>query len=276
MRFGNRLLLLPALLLALCMFGVPVALVLEQAFVDPEPGLANFVKFFSRSVYVTVFVNTLSVSAVVATACLLIGYPMALFVAGAPRNRRAILLFLVLVPMWSSILVRTYAWMVVLGREGIVNRLLIWLGLTDEPVTLLFTTTTVYVAMTQVLLPIMILTCYTAMVRIDPGLVRAARIMGAGPFRAFRHVFLPLSLEGAITGWSVIFILSMGFFIIPALVGGRRDTLLGNMIVNQVGQANWGFAGAMALILLVATVLLLALVQLLTRRLTFSEREALA
>src|SRR5690606_3116835 len=115
--------------------------------------------------------------------------------------------------------------------------------------------------------------CYTAMTEIDPGLVRAARVCGASPLAAFRKVFLPLSLEGAVTGWSVIFILSMGFFIVPALVGGRRDMLLGNMIVNQVGQANWGFAGALAIVLLVSTVLLLALVRLVIGRFLYSPRE---
>lgn len=276
MPFGFRLLLAPAVTLVLALFVVPVILVLQQAFIDPVPGLQHFERFFSRAVYINVLTGTLQVAAIVASVCLLIGYPIAFYISQAPERRRVLLLFLVLVPMWSSILVRTYAWMVVLGREGAVNQFLLWIGAIDEPASLLFTTSTVYVAMVQVLLPIMVLTCYTAMVRIDISLVRAARVMGAGPVRAFRHVFLPLSLEGAITGWSIIFILSMGFFIIPALLGGRRDTLLGNMIVNQISQANWGFAAAMAIVLLVATIVLLAIVRTVTGRLTYSERETLA
>lgn len=273
MRFANRLTLLPAVLLALAMFAVPVGFVLVEAVFTPGFSLAHFERFFTRAAYLSVFRNTLFVSAVVAGICLVLGYPMALFIVSQPSRRRPLLLFLVLVPLWMSILVRTYAWMVVLGREGIVNGALQWLGLVDQPLTLMFTTGAVYVAMVQILLPIMVVTCYTAMTEIDPGLVRAARVCGASPFAAFRKVFLPLSLEGAVTGWSVIFILSMGFFIVPALVGGRRDVLLGNMIVNQVAQANWGFAGALAIVLLVSTVLLLALVRLLAGRFLYSPRE---
>jgi putative spermidine/putrescine transport system permease protein len=274
MRFGYRLTLLPAIALALAMFAVPVAFVFSEAVFTPEFSLAHFERFFSRSAYLSVYRNTLVVSAVTASICLLIGYPMALFIVGQPAQRRPLLLFLVLVPLWMSILVRTYAWMVVLGREGIVNGALQWFGLASEPLTLMFTTGAVYVAMVQILLPIMVVTCYSAMTEIDPGLVRAARVCGASPLAAFRKVFLPLSLEGALTGWAVIFILSMGFFIVPALVGGRRDVLLGNMIVNQVGQANWGFAGALAIVLLVSTIALLGLVRLVIGRFLYSPREA--
>ncbi|NMG39716.1 ABC transporter permease subunit [Chelativorans sp. ZYF759] len=276
MRFGERLTLLPAALLVLAMFAVPVAFVFAEAIFTPGFSLAHFDRFFSRPVYLSVYLNTLVVSAVVASICLVIGYPMALFIVSQPPARRPLLLFLVLVPLWMSILVRTYAWMVVLGREGIINGALQWAGLTDGPLTLMFTTGAVFVAMVQILLPIMVITCYSIMTEIDPTLVRAARICGASGLAAFRKVFLPLSMEGAITGWSVIFILSMGFFIVPALVGGRRDVLLGNMIVNQVGQANWGFAGALAIILLVSTIVLLGLVRLVMGRFVYSPREAQA
>ncbi|MGO4838361.1 ABC transporter permease, partial [Rhizobiaceae sp. 2RAB30] len=212
----------------------------------------------------------------VATLCLLIGYPMALFIVGQPARRRPLLMFLVLAPMWMSILVRTYAWMVVLGREGIVNGALQWLGVVEQPLSLMFTTGAVYVAMVQILLPITVVTCYSAMTEIDPSLVRAARVCGASPFAAFRKIFLPLSLEGALTGWSVTFILSMGFFIVPALVGGRRDVLFGNMIVDQISQSNWGFAGALAIVLLVSTIVLLGLVRLVIGRFLYSPREAQA
>ncbi len=273
MSIGPRLTLAPAVALALLLFAVPVAFVLRESLFAPDLSLVHFERFLTRGVYIAVFEKTLAVSAAVSTICLLAGYPMALFIVTRPPRWRPLLLFLVLVPMWMSILVRTYAWMVVLGREGIVNNLLQWLGLTDGPATLLFTTGAVYVAMVQILLPIMVVTCYSAMTEIDPGLVRAARVFGAGPFRAFREVFLPLSLEGAVTGWSVTFILSMGFFIVPALVGGRKDMLLGNMIVNQVGQGNWGFAAVMAIVLLASTVALLGIVRLVASRFLYSPRE---
>lgn len=276
MRFDHRLTLTPAIALAVLMFAVPVAFVFVEAFFTPDFSLAHFERFFTRAAYLSVFRNTLFVSASVSSICLLLGYPMALFVVSQPSRRRPLLLFLVLVPLWMSILVRTYAWMVVLGREGIVNSALQWLGLTEEPLTMMFSTGAVYLAMVQILLPIMVVTCYSAMTEIDPGLVRAARICGASPSAAFRKVFLPLSLEGALTGWSVIFILSMGFFIVPALVGGRKDVLLGNMIVNQVGQANWGFAGALAIVLLVSTIVLIGAMRLMLGRFIYSPRDTQA
>ncbi|MCC5969158.1 MAG: ABC transporter permease [Pararhodobacter sp.] len=273
MTLSQKWTVLPALALALVMFAVPVALVLREALFDPGWTLVHFERFFGRPVFQNVFRNTLMVAGIVATACLLIGYPMALYIVTRPARWRPLLLFLVLVPMWMSILVRTYAWMVVLGREGVINHALLALGLIEAPLQMLYTSGAVYVAMVQILLPIMVVTCYSAMTEIDMGLIRAARVCGAGPVRAFRQVFLPLSLEGVLTGWSVIFILSLGFFIVPALLGGRRDALLGNMIVTQVAQTNWGFAAAMAIVLLAATIVLLALVRLLAARFIHSPRE---
>ncbi|WP_333826570.1 ABC transporter permease [Pararhodobacter sp.] len=273
MTLSQKWTVLPALVLALVMFAVPVALVLREALFDPNWTLVHFERFFGRPVFQAVFRNTLMVAGIVATGCLLIGYPMALYIVTRPARWRPLLLFLVLVPMWMSILVRTYAWMVVLGREGVINSAFMALGLIEAPLQMLYTSGAVYVAMVQILLPIMVVTCYSAMTEIDLGLIRAARVCGAGPVRAFRHVFLPLSLEGALTGWSVIFILSLGFFIVPALLGGRQDALLGNMIVTQVAQTNWGFAAAMAIVLLGATIALLAFMRLLAARFIHSPRE---
>jgi putative spermidine/putrescine transport system permease protein len=150
---------------------------------------------------------------------------------------------------------------VVLGREGIINQTLLALGLVDQPVKMLFTTGAVYVAMVQIMLPVMIVTCFSSMTEIDQSLLRAARIMGATPRKAFREVFLPLSAEGAITGTLIVFILSMGFFIVPALIGGRRDAMMANVISGQVAQTNWGFAASISIVLLVATLVILALVR---------------
>jgi putative spermidine/putrescine transport system permease protein len=260
----------PAVLLAVAFFALPVALVMVEAF---DPGADHFGRLFGRPVYLAVTRTTLEVAAVVATGCVLIGYPLALFIATRPPAWRPALLFLILVPMWMSVLVRSYAWMVVLGREGVVNQGLLALGLVDAPVTLLFNGWAVRLAMVQILLPVAVIVCHAAMAEIDPGLVRAARVLGASPLAAFRRVFLPLSLDGAVTAWSVTFILSVGFFIVPMLLGGRRDAMLGTMIVTQVGQANWGLAAAMAILLLAITLAVLALVRLASRRLLYSARE---
>jgi putative spermidine/putrescine transport system permease protein len=267
---GHGWLLGPGLVLLATFFLVPVGIIFEQGLFDPAFTTAHFDRFASRGAYLAVFLNTLRVSAIVAAACLVIGYPVAYFIVRQPASERPLLLFLVLVPLWMSILVRTYAWMVVLGREGIVNGLLIWVGVVDQPVKLMFTTGAVYVGMVQILLPIMIVTCFSAMTEIDQGLVRAARVLGARPRQAFARVFLPLSLEGAVTGAVIVFILSMGFFITPALIGGRKDAMMANLIAGQVSQANWAFASALAIILLFATLAVMMLVRLAARRLVYS------
>lgn len=267
MRLRSFLALLPALLLVILLCIVPVLLVVKVSVFDPGPTLEHFRRFAAQSVYGTVLMRTLKVSAIVAGLCLLVGYPAALFVFSRPERWRTPLLFLVLLPMWMSVLIRTYAWMVLLGREGVINSTLLSAGLVDGPLTLLFTTGAVYVSMVQILLPVMILTCYGGMTAIDASLIPAARIMGAGRLRAFREVFLPLSLPSALNGAIVVFVLSLSFFIAPALLGGRRDTMIGNLITTQVEQANWGFAGALSMILLAATLILLWLVSRLVRAL---------
>ena len=257
----KRLTLLPGILLILVMFLIPVGIVFQQGLFDPVFTTEHFSRFANRGAYMWVFWNTLQISAVVSLACLLIGYPIAYFIVRQPPGRRPFLMFLVLVPMWMSILARTYAWMVVLGKEGIINQFLLTIGLVEQPVKMLFTTGAVYVCMVQIMLPILIVTCFSSMTEINQSLLRAGRIMGAGPFRAFKEIFLPLSAEGAITGTLIVFILSMGFFIVPALIGGRRDTMMANIIAGQVSQTNWGFAAALSIVLLVAVLLVLVLVR---------------
>lgn len=265
--------LAPGLLLIALMFLIPVGLVFWQGLFDPAFTTDHFDRFFNRGAYLRVFWNTMRVSATVALMCLLLGYPVAYFIVRQPPERRPLLLFLVLVPLWMSILARSYAWMVVLGREGIINQTLMGVGLIDEPVQMMFTTGAVYVAMVQILMPILIVTCFSAMTEIDQSLLRAARVMGATRTKAFRTVFLPLSAEGAITGTLIVFILSMGFFIVPTLLGGRRDALLANLITGQVSRTNWGFAAALSIVLLIATMLVLALVRTLSARMVHAPAE---
>ncbi|WP_299911767.1 ABC transporter permease [uncultured Paracoccus sp.] len=271
-----RLTLLPALFLALAFFLVPVSIMLYQGLFDPGFTLEHFERFFTRGAYLRIFLNSIQISAIVGLICVLIGYPTAYFIVRQPRHRRPLLLFLVLVPMWMSVLVRTYAWMVLLGREGMINLALIHLGLIDEPVKLMYTSGAVYIAMVQILLPIAIVTCYGTMADIDQSLLSAARIMGASPVQAFRRVFLPLSLEGAVTGFLIVFILSMGFFIVPALVGGPKDMMIANVIATQMAKANWGFAASVALLLLIFTALAMAGIRLASRKLLYSAREDLS
>lgn len=270
---SRQLILTPGLILIALFFMVPVGIVFWQGFFDPSFTTDNFERFFTRGAYLRVFWNTLQVSATVALLCLLLGYPVAYFIVRQLPERRPLLLFLVLVPMWMSILARSYAWMVVLGREGIINQTLLAIGIIDEPVQMLFTSGAVYIAMVQILMPVLIVTCFSAMTEIDQSLLRAARVMGATRFNAFRTVFLPLSAEGAITGTLIVFILSMGFFIVPALLGGRRDALLANLIAGQVTQTNWGLAAVLSIALLLATMIVLAVARGISSRLVHAPAE---
>lgn len=267
------LILIPGIVLILSMFLIPVLMIFYQGLFDPHLTSEHFVRFATRGAYVKIFLNSLQVSAVVALLCLLLGYPTAYFIVRQRPKLRPILVFLVLVPMWMSILARTYAWMVVLGKEGVINFFLLSIGIIDKPLEMLFTTGAVYVAMVQILLPIMIVTCLSSMTSIDQSLLRAARVMGASPFSAFRKVFLPLSAEGAVTGTLLVFILSVGFFVVPALLGGRRDAMLANVVANQVSQGNWGFAATLAIIMLSASLFVLILTRALSNRFLHRERE---
>jgi putative spermidine/putrescine transport system permease protein len=210
--------------------------------------------------------RTVKLSLVVTALCFAVGYPAAYFLAHTRPRVRPLLFLLILLPLWTSLLIRTYSWIAVLGRNGVINTMLVELGIVSEPLPMLYNTGTVYLAMVQILLPIMILTCYSVMADIDQGLIRAARILGASPWRAFVNVYFPLSASGAATGAIIIFILSMGFFVTPALVGGRRDLMAGNLIEAQVSQmVNWGFASALGVMLLVTTIAIVMLFRLCVR-----------
>jgi len=272
-RQRHLLILLPGLLLVLLLCLIPVFMVAKVTLFDPDFTLRHVERFFAQPVYLNVLLRTLRTALWVALLCLAIGYPTAYFIVTQSESARPILLFLILLPMWMSILIQTYAWMVLLGREGIANSLLMELGLTGQPLQLLFNSSAVRLVMVQILLPIMILTCFGGMSAIDRSLVPAARIMGASRFAAFREVFLPLSLRAALNGTTIVFILSMGFFITPALLGGRSDAMIGNLITLQVEQGNWGFAGTIALVLLASALCVMWLINMLGRRFVYEARE---
>lgn len=255
---ATRLLLWPTIALLLIFFLVPSLYIVQASLFDPSFTLRHFQAALGGSVYLQVFLRTVQVSVVVALLTAIIGYPVAYFINLQPRHRQVVLLFLIFVPMWMSVLIRSYSWIVVLGREGIINATLMGSGLTEAPIRLLFTTGAVYVTMVQILLPVQIIACYSAMTEIDMDLMRIARVLGARPAQAMRRVFLPLSLDGAVTGTVVVFMLSMGFFITPALVGGRRDVMIANMIDFHVQRLNWGFASALAILMLVGSIAIVA------------------
>jgi ABC-type spermidine/putrescine transport system permease subunit I len=208
--------------------------------------------------YRDVLARTFRISLTVTLACLVLGYPVAYTLATAPRWLAAPLLILVLVPFWISLLARSFTWLVLLQRNGVVNRLLLALGLTPEPLPLGYNELGVYAGMIHILLPYMILSLYAGMRGIDPTLLRAAANLGATGWQAFVRVYLPLSLPGVAAGSILLFVLGLGFFITPALLGGGKVTMVAVLIEANIREAlNWPLAAALSVVLLAATVLAL-------------------
>jgi len=260
---GRTWLILPAALLLAVAFLGPVGWLLSRAFTFPEPGLQNFTMLWERPVYMRVMMNTLMISAIVTPVTVLLAFPVAHLMAHGSARLRRWLIFLVLVPFWTSLLVRAFATAILLQRHGIVNSLLIALGFVEEPLPLLYNMTGLLAGCVQVLLPFVIFPLYSSMARIDPGYMRAAATLGAPPVRAFLRVYLPLTLPGLITGATLVFISTLGYYIIPALLGGARQQMIAQLIQDQIATfGNWGMAGALSLVLLAVTGAMLLLLQL--------------
>lgn len=207
-----------------------------------------------RAVFVTVFVRTLWIGFIVTALCLLLGYPVAYLIANAPAQWANPLLIVVLVPFWTSVLVRTTAWVVLLQKDGLVNEVLGWVGAIEQPLVLIYNRTGVIVAMVHVLLPLMILPLYSVMKGIGPAPMRAAMSLGARPLEAFRRVYLPQTRAGIAAGSLLVFISAIGYYVTPELVGGGGDQLISYFIAFYTNRTlNWGMAAALSLILLVAT-----------------------
>ncbi len=210
-----------------------------------------------EAVFVAILARTLKIAGTVTLICLALGYPLAYVVATAPARTGNLLMILILLPFWTSLLVRTSAWVVLLQNEGIVNGLLLASGVVDQPVQMIFNRFGVYVAMTHVLLPFMILPLVSVMKTIDPQTMRAATSLGAPPSTAFLRVYLPQSLPGIGAGGLLVFILAIGYYITPALVGGADDQMVSYFIAFYTNRTiNWGLAAALATLLLAATAVL--------------------
>jgi len=214
-----------------------------------------------NAIYRDVIARTFAISGSVMLICLLLGYPLAYWIATAPAATARKLMLLVLLPFWTSLLVRTTAWVVVLQSGGVVNSLLGWLGLVDpaHPIELIHNRIGVLIAMTHILLPFMVLPIFSVMKSIPPNYMRAAASLGAPPWSAFLRVYLPLSLPGVSAGGLLVFILALGYYITPALVGGAQDQMLSYFIAYFASQVtNWGMAAALSATLLVLVLILYA------------------
>ncbi len=247
----------PCTLFLLVFFVLPVTAFLVRGVFDPTFTLAHYQRALSQGIYLTILWRTILISFLTTVCCLLLGYPVAYLMAHASDRTRGLILALVLIPFWTSILVRVFAWIAILGRNGIINSTLINAGLVESPLPMLYNTFSVLLGMTHVMLPYMILPCYSVMQNIPRELTNAAENLGATAWRAFLRVYLPLSLPGVGAGCLLVFIVSGGFFITPALLGGPKGIILSQLIEQEVADAtNWAFASALSGILLIVTLVL--------------------
>ncbi|MFI9599351.1 ABC transporter permease [Streptomyces sp. NPDC052043] len=257
-------LLLPALVLLAVLFLVPLGLMAWRSVSEPTPGAGNYSWFFTSDVALATLVRTLAVGAVVTLVTLVLSYPYAYLMTVVGARARIWLTLLVLLPFWTSLMVRTFAWVVLLQDSGVVNQVLGSVGL--GPLQLIRTPTGVVIGMSQVLMPFMVLPLYAVMSGIDRRLLDAAQGMGARPAVAFLRVFVPLSLPGVGAGALTVFITSLGFYITPALLGSPDQALISQQIFTQVnGLLAWGRGGAMGVVLLAVTLVLLGLVGVVLR-----------
>ena len=253
-RLTAGLLAIPLVVLLAVVYFYPVAGTIANSITQPELGLQQYQRLIDSPVYLQVMARTLWLAAFVTSATMLAGYPVAYYLTVAAPARARLALFGLFVPFWASSLVRNYGLMVILGRTGILNTLLLRLGLADRPVQFLFNATTVRLAMVQMLLPFFVLPLYAVLRTIEPNLIQAAQGLGARPLQLFRTVYLPLSLPGVFAGALMVFVFSFGFFITPALLGGRREITIAMLIMQQFeGTLDWGFGAALSMVLLVVS-----------------------
>lgn len=258
-REGTLGYLLPALLLIALFFIVPVLMLLMRSVLEPEVGLQNYGALLGSTTYLRVFLNTFMVAGVVTVASILIGYPVAWLLAIMPEKWSRIVLAIIILSMWTNLLARTYAWMVLLQRTGVINKTLMGLGLIDKPLALVNNLVGVTIGMTYIMLPFVILPLMGVIRTIDPAILRAAALCGAGKMQCFLRVLLPLSLPGIAAGALMVFVMSLGYFVTPALLGGTSNMMLAELVAQFVQSlVNWGMGGAAALVLLVVTLALYA------------------
>jgi spermidine/putrescine transport system permease protein len=277
MRWGKRLshpvaepraLIAPAWGWYLAFFVVPLGFIVLYAFAVNDPDQFFVVRFGFQTtqlervlepIYLRIYRDTFVMALTGTLGCLLIGYPFAYFLATKVRRNRTLLLLLVVVPFWTSLLIRTYAWVIILGEQGPLSGLLQEVGLLSNPLNILYTSTAVWIGVVYDYLPLMIFPLYVALERIDPRLAEASRDLGVGRWGTFRRVTLPLSLPGVMTGCLLTFIPMMGEYVVPEILGGAKAFLVGSLVANQILTAiDWPFGAAIALGLVLALLVVIA------------------
>lgn len=251
---------LPLFVFLLIAFDVPIALMLGWSVRDPFPTLRHYAYLAETPVYLLVVGNTMRVGLITMLICIAIGYPLAYWIHGLSSGARIAALSLVVLPFWISILIRTYAWIVILGNAGLVNRTLMELGVIGLPISLLYNEFGVTVGTVNVLLPFFVLPLYAAMARVDRRLLQAAESMGASRRTIFWRVFFPQTRTAVAAGSILVFILTLGFYITPAVLGGGRVSMVANMLDTLINQIpRWELAAAISTLMMVVIVALYVL-----------------
>ena len=256
---------MPAVLVVLIVVFLPVFWLSSLSFYNAagELSLENYARIFESALYRRTFVVTFQISITVTVFCVFLGYPLCYWLTKLPDRTAAILMVFVLVPFWTSVLVRTYAWLVLLQRNGVINSSLMKLGVIQEPLQLAHNLTGSIIGMIHIMLPFLVLPLYATMRSVDTDLVRAAVGLGSSPRGAFWRVFFPMSLPGLFAGIVLVFILSLGFFVTPALLGGGKVQMLAQRIESTITvYSNWGAASALGVVLLLMA---LAMIWLMNR-----------
>ena len=249
--------LIPALLFLTLFFLAPLVALLLRGVLEPTPGLGNYAQLFANSAYAHVLFNTFAVGGLVTAISLLLGFPLAWAITLVPRGWGRWLLNIVLLSMWTSLLARTYSWLVLLQASGVINKVLLALGVIDQPLEMVHNLTGVVIGMSYIMIPFIVLPLQATMQAIDPMVLQAGAICGASPWSNFFKVFLPLCRPGLFSGGLMVFVMSLGYYVTPSLLGGAQNMMLPEFIVQQVQSfLNWGLASAAAALLILITLAL--------------------
>ncbi len=250
----------PAVFFLFAFFVLPVVGLLLRSVTEPQFGLQNYAELFATSTYARIIYNTFFVATSVTVFSLLIGYPVAWLLAIMPRPAANVVFAIIVLSMWTNLLARTYAWMVLLQRTGVINKTLMAIGVISEPLPLINNIAGVTIGMVYIMLPFIILPLHATLKAIDPAILNAASLCGANQWQCFWRVLLPLTLRGAAAGSLMVFVMSLGYYVTPSLLGGTANMMLAGMIAQLVQSLlNWGLGGAAAFLLLVITLALYAL-----------------
>ncbi len=262
------LILIPMLFIVLFTF-IPILKLFKLSFVDQNGFTLKYLsQVFTEKVYFQVILLTLKTGFIITILSILLAYPVAYFLVKTKSAKlKKFILLVIMIPFWISLLVRTFSWIIILQDQGILNSFLIYIGLINKPIHLLYNGISVTIGMVHVLFPFMVLNIYSSMESIDMQLVQVAEVMGAKPMRAFWGIFFPLSVPGILSGSIIVFVLSLGYFITPSLLGGSQNMVISTLIQNNISATlNWPLAASLALVLFIITMILLVILALLMKK----------